>query len=175
MHSCLGAELYAKQDRYCAYCETYIYQIKDGHIEHLERRADKSARTFDWFNMFFSCFHTDSCGKFKDDKKNKITFNPADIVDPSMEDPQEYFIYDANGQIHPVGNSQKERKAKETIRIFNLDQSERLKNLRRKAAITVSDAYTYINTEEEISIFLEELGYCDCLSVYYYLFGRKMV
>ena len=51
-HTQLGDALYERQAHYCAYCETRITQKENGHIEHLERRSDNPARTFDWANMF---------------------------------------------------------------------------------------------------------------------------
>lgn len=98
-HTALGDALYERQQHYCAYCETLLHAKKQGFIEHLERRRDNPARSFDWNNMFYSCKNGDSCGKFKDAQRHPVHFAPADIVDPSREDPQDFFTYDANGTI----------------------------------------------------------------------------
>lgn len=173
-HAQLGDALYERQERYCAYCETQIESKRKGHIEHLERRSDTPARTFDWSNMFFSCNHHDSCGKFKDEFQPRMNFDPADIIDPSQEDPLDFFLYDLNGGISARDEAHKTR-ADETIRIFNLDQSPRLSNIRRGVAETVKSMLPYLNSEEDVTDFLNSLGNCDCISVYYSLLGRKMV
>ena len=173
-HTQLGDALYERQARYCAYCETRITQKENGHIEHLERRSDNPARTFDWSNMFFSCNHRDSCGNYKDDTKPRLRFNPADIVDPSCEDPLDFFTYDALGGISARDEAHKMR-AEETIRIFHLDKSARLCNIRANAARTAINFMEREPSEDEITAFLNSLPPdCDCISVYYSLCGRKI-
>lgn len=173
-HIQLGDALYDRQEHYCAYCETWIPQKANGHIEHLERRSDNPSRTFDWANMFFSCNHRDSCGNYKDNLKLRLRFNPADIVDPSREDPLDFFTYDATGGISARDEAHKVR-AEETIRVFNLDKSTRLHNIRTNAAKTAINFMECEPSEDEITAFLSSLPHnCDCISVYYSLCGRKI-
>lgn len=92
-HAKLADALYARQDGYCAYCEIHLKNRSAGHLEYLERRSDNPKRTFDWSNLFYSCSKRDSCGKYKDNER--IRFNPADIIDPSVENPLDFFVYHA--------------------------------------------------------------------------------
>lgn len=174
-HDLLRKFLYENQGHYCAYCEVVIPSITDGHIEHLERRCDNPARSFDWDNMFFSCCNQDSCGNYKDNAKPRIFFAVQDIIDPYIEDPQDYFAFDTEGNIFPrVGLAVAQRKrAEETIRVFNLNKSSRLRNLRRKAAVSVDSFLQNNPTEEEINNFFSFLGSVDCISVYYTLLNRR--
>lgn len=172
-HAVLADSLYERQQHYCAYCESVISEKSNGFIEHLERRSDNPDRTFDWTNMFFSCKSNCSCGIYKDNSKFK--FNPSDIIDPSREEPLDFFHYDMNGGIHPRDESHKTR-AEETIRIFNLDNSAKLRGIRTNIARTVE---CFLRTvpepnEAQIDEFLSGLGECDCFSVYYDLLGRKI-
>lgn len=170
-HAQLGDALYERQEHYCAYCETRIPRKTDGHIEHLARRSDCPARAFDWLNLFFSCNHEDSCGKYKD--HCKLRFEPSNIVDPSREEPLDFFAYDANGGIFARDEEHKAR-AEETIRIFHLNQSPRLNHLRAQAARTAVEFLESDPEEAEITAFLHALPVgCDCISVYYSLCDRK--
>lgn len=172
-HSAIATALYEQQEGYCAYCGIKINEKQTGgHIEHLERRSDNPQRTFDWNNMFFSCNNHDSCGKFKDNTKQKYIVN--DIVDPSTEDPADFFTFDTLGNILPLNDSTKHR-AEETIRIFNLRESERLKRKRAEIAQTVIGYLEFNPSEDEISDFLDSLVGQDCISVYYNMLDRKMV
>lgn len=130
----LGDVLYQLQDGYCAYCETHLSSRGDGHIEHLERRSELPDKMFDWGNLFFSCLRETSCGKYKDDRR--ICFNRADIVDPSQENPADFFAFSMTGRILARNGLGKHR-AEETIRVFNLNDPG-LVQKRKCAAITVS-------------------------------------
>ena len=175
-HRLVGDVLYERQHHYCAYCETLLMRKTDGFIEHLARRSDFPQRTFDWSNIFFCCKHNDSCGNYKDNQK--IQFNVRDIIDPSLEHPQDFFIFDRVGHISPRTDltADDEKRAKETIRVLNLNNSKRLLSLRQKAAKAVA-CFLEIDThpdESAINRFLEMVGDVDCLSVYYSLLGRRM-
>lgn len=175
-HTAISNCLYERQNHYCAYCDVKISTQDAGHVEHLERRSDNPRRTFDWKNLFFSCNHTDSCGKYKDEHKPKIEFNPADIIDPSKEDPLDFLQFDMNGGVSAKDDAPRHR-ADETIRVFNLKKDARLKRLRSNIAIIVS---SFLESEpepskEKIDEFLREVADSDCPSVYYSLLKRKMV
>ena len=154
-HIAIGNRLYEQQDHYCAYCEIYLHDKEDGFIEHLERQRDNSKRIFDWSNMFVSC--------------RKL----ADIVDPSWENPSDFFQYDLQGNMHPRKDldPSRKRKAEETIRIFNLN-CPRLANIRRKAINNVNAFLECMPIKEEISNFLDSLSNVDCISVYHELLEK---
>ena len=172
-HQRLAHALYHRQQHYCAYCETYLSSQEEGHIEHRERRSDNPSRTFDWCNLFFSCNSPDSCGKFKDNPSARITFRPEDIIDPTREDPLDFFQYDMYGGIFPRDDAHRHR-AEETIRVFHLRDSIRLRHIRKNIAVTISAFLENHPSEEEMTEFLECLGPCSGISVYYSLLGRKM-
>lgn len=167
-HRWIGTVLHERQSKYCAYCAKYLSEKRKGHIEHLERRSDNPKRTFDWRNLFFSCNHSHSCGKYKD--TNKIKFKPEDIVDPSQEDPADFFYFDANGFIFARSGVGEER-AKETIRVFNLNAAH-LVGTRRNIARAAEKLYTY--SDEELDEYLASMSACDYLDVWYSLLRRKM-
>lgn len=169
-HTAISNCLYERQNHYCAYCDIKISEQNDGHIEHLERSSDNPQRTFDWSNMFFSCNHTDSCGKFKDASKNPQNFNPMDIVDPSVDDPGDFFVYDLEGNILPK-DADHEHKAKETIRIFNLNNA-RLTGIRSGLAVTITGILKYNPSEQELDAVLSSLIDI-CPSVCYSLLRKK--
>ncbi len=179
-HKELRDRLYEAQGERCAYCETNIKSSNgdiNGHIEHLIRRNDAPEKTFDWNNLFFSCNHDESCGRYKDNPKNKITFNGEDIVDPSREKPSEFFTYDANGKIVERGDVSEtaKRRALETIRVFNLNLPK-LQNARKRAAEIVANLFNhgFLNSEKEIDEFLTDQQNSPYLSVYYALCGREL-
>ncbi len=167
-HVLLGDELYDRQEHYCAYCETSLANKSEGHIEHLERRSDNPRRAFDWSNMFFSCKKKDSCGRYKDDKLDPRQFNPADIIDPSKEDPLDFFRFDMNGGVQAKAglDETRTRKARETIRVFNLDQSDRLRGIRFAIAQTIAGFLESNPDDDTIDSFFSSLGHPDCISVY---------
>lgn len=142
-HRTLGDALYRRQNGYCAYCETSLPSRAQGHIEHLERRSDSPEKTFVWDNLFFSCLRQTSCGKYKDDRR--ICFNRADIVDPSQENPADFFAFSMTGKILARDGLGK-HSAEETIRVFNLNDPG-LVQKRKGAAITVSQ---YLNKTDSM-------------------------
>lgn len=170
-HIAIGNRLYEQQDHYCAYCEIYLHDKEDGFIEHLERQRDNSRRIFDWSNMFVSCRRHDSCGIYKDDHAGN--FKLADIIDPSRENPSDFFQYDLQGNILPRKNltDVQRKRAEETIRIFNLN-CPRLANIRRKAINNVKAFLECMPIKEEISNFLDSLSNVDCISVYHALLEK---
>jgi len=144
-HGVLGDALYRLQDGYCAYCETHLPSRSEGHIEHLERKSEHPEKTFDWGNLFFSCSQRTSCGRYKDNRR--IRFHRADIVDPSLENPADFFTFNMNGEILAKEGAGKHR-AEETIRVFNLN-NPRLVQKRKSAGITVSAYFDKTDSEKE--------------------------
>jgi uncharacterized protein (TIGR02646 family) len=74
MHSQCHAELHRslrqEQHDLCCYCELAIAE-DDGHIEHMEPRCRRSARTYDYSNLAVSCNGgpVEHCGRYKDDRR----------------------------------------------------------------------------------------------------------
>jgi len=97
---------------------------------------------------------TDCCGHYKDSVA--ANYDPDDLIDPSLEDPDDYFAFRSDGTISikekNLSPSQKNR-AVETLRILNLDDKRGRLRQCRKTAVDVYLA-TYPN-------MLDELEGCD--------------
>lgn len=164
------------QRRCCAYCDVRLREKNgrlDAHIEHLQRRSDAPDLIFNWNNLFLSCRNEDSCGFYKDHKK--IKFKVEDIIDPSSEDPQNFFTYSPNDGSLRVksGYGHDAARARETIRVFNLEQSIRLKGIRRRIAENVANFCKYNPTKEQIEEYLRDHIEQDCFPVYCCLLRRR--
>ncbi|WP_026279572.1 retron Ec78 anti-phage system effector HNH endonuclease PtuB [Thioalkalivibrio sp. ALgr3] len=114
----LWERLDAMQSERCAYCEVELRQGQR-HIEHFRMRSTHPRDTFAWENLFGSCNRPDCCGKHKDPTRH----DPADLIKPDEDDPDEYLRFLANGRITPrAGLSARQvHRAKETVRVFNLN------------------------------------------------------
>lgn len=156
----IRACLETMQGRRCAYCEGGIDALGQ-HIEHFRRKKDHPALTFDWENLFWSCDQTDSCGHFKD--RGAGPYNVADVVNPCADDPDAFFIFQADGTISiRQGLSSAERhRASETLRVFSLDAAWGRLRAMRKAAVSgyVDDADAAFNEgwpPDDIRAYFEE-------------------
>ncbi len=139
------------QSKRCAYCESAIVTTQKGstsHIEHFQQRARARKETFTWDNFFGSCNRQDSCGKHKDEQQ----YQPADLIKPDIEDPEQLLVFAPDGSVHPkadLSDADKHR-ADETIRIFNLNGS--LQEIRKFEVIG------YVQTAEYIAEIAAEYG-----------------
>ena len=168
--------LYDAQRGCCAYCDVRLRKKNgrlDAHVEHLQRRSNAPTLEFNWNNLFLSCCNEDSCGFYKDHKR--IDFNVENIVDPSSDDPQDFFSSSpVDGSIRAQNSDKRaEKRALETIRVFNLANSTRLKGIRRRVAENVASFCKYNPTEEQVEEFLELHKEQDCFSVYCSLLRRR--
>lgn len=122
----IRTKLRAMQGRLCAYCEGDLDALGQ-HIEHLWCRHQYPQKMFDWHNLFLSCDRSDSCGTFKDKKKEGAgPYNPADLVDPCVDDPDMFFQFRRDGRVEVREglNARDHTRAEETIRVFNLNLDE---------------------------------------------------
>ena len=132
--------LHAIQGQRCAYCERRTGPgANDGHIEHFRCQAGHDALALDWTNLFWSCNDEMTCGKFKDKctgtRGPRAKFDPTDLIDPSIDDPGDYFLFIVDGAIKVkdgLDDAQRER-AVETLRVFNLADSAFLRKAREDA------------------------------------------
>lgn len=124
-------KLNSMQDGLCAYCETSIHQ-GNRQIEHFRQRSRYPQGTFDWSNLFGSCKRDGVCGVHKDQCG---LYPPANLIKPDIDDPDEFFVFDSQGGIHPKAGLAPDEfeRAKETIRILNLNGGG-LPQMRRAAA-----------------------------------------
>jgi len=139
--------LEAMQGQRCAYCEGPINK-DNRHIEHFRQKAAHiyPQGTFLWSNLFGSCNRENSCGKHKD----RIgTYPPAVLIKPDIEDPERFLVFTPDGGVSPRKglSAADENRAKETIRIFNLDTT--LKPIRHR------EVCGYVQTAEYLAALAE--------------------
>jgi uncharacterized protein (TIGR02646 family) len=124
----------------CAYCERRTGdQRDDGHIEHFRNQVEHIHLRLSWGNMFWSCNDEKTCGKHKDkcDRATgpRATFNPNHLIDPSQDDPNNFLLFVVDGTVRPRDglDEENERRAKETLRVFQLADSAYLRKSREDA------------------------------------------
>jgi uncharacterized protein (TIGR02646 family) len=118
----IRAQLGLLQNTHCAYCECDLTQeSQNPHIEHFEQRSRAPAKTFEWSNLFWSCTHTERCGKQKD--RLVKTYKPAELLKPDVDEPRVFLFFGEKGEVSPrLGlSAPNRRRAEETIRVFALD------------------------------------------------------
>jgi uncharacterized protein (TIGR02646 family) len=151
--------IYTMQGKYCAYCECALLDNKK-HIEHFVQKGRDNSKTFDWYNLFGSCRYNDRCGVYKDKQK----YNPSDLIKADRDQPENYFSFLTDGSIRPMAglSHQDNIKAKETIRVFKLD--DQLKHIRYsfifpfiETAEFLFDLVDQISEDEWLKLFNEEL------------------
>lgn len=111
----------------CAYCEGQIRH--KGHIEHFRRKNATHGfphLTFAWDNLFLACGAKEHCGHYKD-RKGAAAYNPADLIKPDQDDPEQFLYFHSSGEVRPrMGENISPRdafRASETIKVFGLDNS----------------------------------------------------
>lgn len=115
-------KLFTMQGQRCAYCEAGIpLKGEKRHIEHFRRKGIPQFKplTFEWSNLFGSCSNGDRCGRYKD----KQQYNDGDILKVDEENPEDFFIFLSSGgiKIREDLNDRDKFRAKETLRVFNLN------------------------------------------------------
>jgi len=141
------------QQQRCVYCECTISGDNKSHIEHFRQRGRYPQGTFAWGNLFASCNHANSCGKYKD---SCGSYNYQDLIKMDMEDPEHFFLFVSDGTITVrSGLSENEQhRAHETLRIFNIDARHGQLRQMRKSAVQ-----GYLQTAEylaEIALEFDE-------------------
>jgi len=108
-----------EQSEYCPYCEKAIYNINEGHIEHIKPR-DLFPKLFqEYNNMVVSCNEKNSCGNAKQNKYSK------EFINPVIENPKEFLTFNlASGEIIPTYKDAQDirnKRALYTITLLNLN------------------------------------------------------
>lgn len=157
----IRTHLHTMQGKRCAYCEGDLDELGQ-HIEHFRRKSMFPALIFDWCNLYCSCDQRDSCGHFKDHGAGP--YNIADLIDPCLEDPDNFFVFRSDGTIILRRNLSEtdEHRAKETLRVLSLDaQWGRLRKMRQaELAGYAKEAQEAVNagfTPDEIREYFAEL------------------
>jgi uncharacterized protein (TIGR02646 family) len=129
------------QQSRCAYCERRLADGRDdGHIEHFRNQANHAQNDLDWDNLFWSCTDEKTCGKHKD-KCSRAgggplrVFDPAHVIKPCTDDPEEFFLFVVDGTIRPRTGLDAARlqRAEETLRVLQLNDSALLRKSREDA------------------------------------------
>ena len=114
-----GDILLEEQNLLCAYCQKEIDSHKDfSNIDHFKTRNLFPELTLEYHNLLVSCNTKNRCSSSKDSKKSilKTREDYDNIVNPTSENPDDYFDYLPTGEIVA-----KNKKAKFTIELFNLE------------------------------------------------------
>jgi uncharacterized protein (TIGR02646 family) len=144
------------QKERCAYCERRTGREKDdGHIEHFRNQAEHEHLDVEWTNMFWSCQDEKTCGKHKD-KCNLVSgtgpqraFDVNELIDPCVDDPDEFLLLVSDGTVRPRPglSASQERRASETLRVFQLADSAYLRKARADAV------HPYVSTIDQLLPF----------------------
>jgi uncharacterized protein (TIGR02646 family) len=167
----IRTELKSMQCELCAYCECSL--IDHGqHIEHLRQRSIYPQGAFDWQNLFASCNRKNSCGKHKDSIPR--TYDHRDLIKPDVEDPEYFYHFMVDGTIslRPGLSAAEQKRATETLRIFNLDQTHgSLRAMRHEAGVGYEETGLAVAELFEagapaadcLAFIIEELAYTSSL------------
>ena len=146
------------QKHRCAYCERRTGEDRDdGHIEHFRKQADHEDLSLTWPNLFWSCKDEKTCGKHKDKctkaEGHLAKFDPGDLVDPCVDDPDAYFLFVVDGTVRPREglDPKSHRRAEETLRVFQIADSPYLQKCREDAV------QPYLGAIESLSSAGQEL------------------
>lgn len=137
----IRSALLTLQAHRCAYCERRTGEHKDydGHVEHFLNQAGHEHLALDWDNLFWSCKDERTCGKNKDQCRNTHgalrRFVAADLINPGRDDPEDYLLFVSDGTVKPRPHLEGDdlRRAEETIRVFQLNESACLVKCRQDA------------------------------------------
>lgn len=148
----IGANLRAdmlleEQNLLCAYCEKEIDENpENSNIDHFKTRNLFPELTLDYLNLLVSCETDGRCSKFKD-KYIKTREEYENIVNPVLDNPNDYFEYLPTGEMIA-----KNGKGQFTIDIFNLNE---LSLIQCRKQIGVSLLYLEISLEEIYELFTD--------------------
>jgi uncharacterized protein (TIGR02646 family) len=121
------------QGERCAYCEALV--ADRGHqIEHFRRKCvgHFPQLTFQWSNLLLCCDQSGCCGHFKD--RRGAPYNVNDLIDPTNEEPDDFFWFHESGGIDVRSGCDvtQSRRAKETLRVLNLNGDHGLRQMRAR-------------------------------------------
>jgi uncharacterized protein (TIGR02646 family) len=124
-----------EQSLICAYCEKAIDDNPNcSNIDHFKTRNLFPEETLNYHNLLVSCNSHDRCSSFKD-KNIKYRDDYENIINPVVENPDEYFDYLITGEIVA-----KNSKAEFTIYIFQLETNALI-----ESRLQVYEALKYID------------------------------
>ena len=134
--------LMEEQNFQCAYTEIRL-EPEQSHIDHFKKKSLYPNLTFQWNNLLTSSNYDFYGARFKDKHIKKAHYQ--NIINPVIENPQQYFTYSFTGEILI---DPKNEKAKLTVEIFNLNDRSLVEQ--RKAIAEVIRAMVHQFTVEEL-------------------------
>ena len=128
-----------EQNNQCAYTEIALgSSTKSSHIDHFKKRALFPKDTFKWENLVVSCNSEEYGAKHKD-KEIKLT-DYQNLINPTIENPSDFFHYSFTGKVEEKGQTDAERtKASTTIRLLALNNQ----SLRDRRATVINHVKNY--------------------------------
>lgn len=161
------------QDEKCAYCECGL-GLHEGHIEHFKKKNPQwfPELTFEWSNLYYSCCRNGTCGFHKDRvlvDKDKISA----LIDPCVDDPEDYLQFTFDGQVSARGGLSNEaaHRAELTIDTFNLKHLQLV-----QMRLNVLKSYEWLKqmSAAQIDAYLKQLPpTTPFLTAIYHCFGRR--
>lgn len=150
-----------EQASVCAYTELPLDTEKmTVHLDHYRKKSIYQELRFDWRNLFAAIKDNRFGADYKDNRVSGENEQQvyAVILSPLTENLESYFHYATNGEIEPsMGLSDDNlNRAKETIKIFHLNEDELVS--RRRTIMAQIGAYHDLS-EEEIKICFEGAGF----------------
>lgn len=126
-----GYILNQEQQGFCAYTEQRV-DLDRCHIDHFYKQSLFSEKSLDWDNFLVAEKDNPNFGADHKDNRIKQKGDYAKLINPSIDDPHDYFRYLTNGEICVRSglSSAEQEKASYTIEVFNLNHSK-LVNLRK--------------------------------------------
>ncbi len=126
----LSAALYKLAHGKCVFCESALEVSGDLEVEHYVAKTVNPQLAFEWSNLLPACR---LCNRSKSNQDHQGV-----LLKPDEEDPEPFFwLHPGTGELqpHPALSPAEERRARETIRICNLQRgalcTKRLEMMRR--------------------------------------------
>ena len=139
-----------EQNYQCAYTGISLKgNNDDSHIDHYKKQNMFPEERFNYNNMFVSTNNEKFGAKYKDKHITEAEYNL--LINPVLEDPNEYFEYYSSGEIYSKNNSEK---GKKTIELLQLNH--RFLTKRRKDKIKIFNSYKNMYNIEELIEYIKE-------------------
>lgn len=122
---------------HCSYCDGYpIDTTGEKEVDHFRPKRAFPREAFDWKNLYLVCT---ACNKAKLDEWNAQLLRPDD---PTYSFERYFWVDALTGELksNPAASDEDQARAKETIRIFNLQRGGLCSERRRAIASSKTEA-----------------------------------
>ena len=148
--------LLEEQNMLCAYCNQEIEADENNsNTDHFKKRANCPKETLEYKNLLVSCKSEFHCENIKDNFKFTHCSEFDKIVNPAIENPDDFFDYGIYGDILVKDGLSKadEEKAKFTIEVFELNNS----SLKKDRAKIGDSLKFYYDLDYELNDILDDI------------------